>query len=76
LGADLPGITGSHETFWPAQAEFSPVGLTVSPLPWLDSGDLKALIGVNALIRLAANARPVAGHAVEVILCGFDFPFA
>jgi molybdopterin molybdotransferase len=76
LGADLPGITGSHETFWPAQAEFSPVGLTVSPLPWLDSGDLKALIGVNALIRLAANARPVAGQAVEVILCGSDFPFA
>ena len=76
LGADLPGITGPHETFWPAWAESSPAGLTVSPLPWLDSGDLKALIGVNALIRLAANARPVAGQAVEVILCGFDFPFA
>jgi molybdopterin biosynthesis enzyme len=76
LGADLPGITGLHETFWPAQVDSSPAGLTVSPLPWLDSGDLKALIGVNALIRVAANARLAAGQAVEVVLCGSDFPFA
>ena len=75
LGADLPGVTDPHETFWPARVEFSPAGLTVSPLPWLDSGDLKALIGVNALIRVAANTRPVAGHAVEVVLCGSDFSF-
>jgi molybdopterin molybdotransferase len=76
LGADLPEITGPHETFWPAWVEFSRTGPTVKPLSWLDSGDLKALIGVNALIHVAANARLVAGQAVEVVLCGADFPFA
>ena len=76
LGADVPGITGSRETFWPARLETHSACISVSPLPWLDSGDLKALIGVNALIRLRPNARPAAGEEVEVLLCRADSPFA
>ena len=76
LGADLPGVTGPYETLWPARLEIHAACITAFPLPWLDSGDLKALIGVNALIRLAANARPSSGENVEVVLCRAGFPFA
>ena len=76
LGAELPGVTGPQETFWPARLEIHPACITVMPLPWLDSGDLKALIGVNSLIHLPANARPAAGDEVGVVCCGADFPFA
>jgi molybdopterin molybdotransferase len=75
LGADLAGVAGAHETFWPARLETGSGCIEAFPLPWLDSGDLKALIGVSALIRLAPNARPVAGEEVEVIVCRADSPF-
>jgi molybdopterin molybdotransferase len=76
LGADLPGVAGPNETLWPARMEIHSACITAMPLPWLDSGDLKALVGVNALIHLTPNARPEAGGKVDVLLCRADFPFA
>jgi molybdopterin molybdotransferase len=76
LGAGLPGAAGSCETFWPARLEIRSACTTALPLPWLDSGDLRALIGVNALIRLAANARPLPGDEVEIVICRAEGPFA
>jgi len=55
----------SRETFWPAA--LSDTG--VAALPWLDSGHLGALVGVNALIRVPAGKQPLAGESVEVLCC-------
>jgi molybdopterin molybdotransferase len=59
----------ARETFWPARLEAATFPSVVCPRPWLDSGDLAALAGVNALIRLPAGHAPVAGDAVEVVAC-------
>jgi molybdopterin molybdotransferase len=55
-----------RETFWPAALHES----GVDALPWLDSGHLGALVGVDALIRVPAGKRPLAGELVEVLCCG------
>jgi molybdopterin molybdotransferase len=65
LGAGAPLAPSARETFWPAQLGSA----GVRPLPWLDSGDLAALAGVNALIRLPAGQVPRTGDAVEVVVC-------
>jgi hypothetical protein len=41
----------------------------VCPRPWLDSGDLTALTGVNALIRVPAGLAPKGGETVELLVC-------
>ena len=55
-----------RETFWPAV--LSAAGSVA--LPWLDSGHLGALVGVNALLRVPAGTQPLAGELVEVLCCG------
>jgi molybdopterin molybdotransferase len=55
-----------RETFWPATVD---AGGAVA-LPWLDSGHLGALVGVNALIRVPSGKQPLAGGLVEVLCCG------
>jgi len=65
LGAGAPLSASARETFWPAR--LGPA--TVCARPWLDSGDLAALAGVNALIRLPVGVTPVAGDEVEVVVC-------
>ena len=66
-----PAEAADHrETFWPARVALTAGRLYATPMPWLDSGDLRALIGVNGLIHLPAHARPAGGDAVAVILCG------
>ncbi len=55
-----------RETFWPALLN----SCGVTPLPWLDSGDLSALLKVNALLRIPASTIPVIGSSVEIIRCG------
>jgi molybdopterin molybdotransferase len=55
-----------RETFWPALLHDS----GVDALPWLDSGHLGALVGVNALIRVPGGKQPLAGELVEVLCCG------
>jgi len=58
-----------RETFWPARLDALALPATVFPRHWLDSGDLAALAGVNALIRIPAGLAPVAGDEVEVVAC-------
>lgn len=65
LGAGAALSLSARETFWPAQ--LGPV--VVCPRPWLDSGDLAALAGVNALIRLPAGHASATGDEVEVVVC-------
>lgn len=65
LGAGTPLSPNVRETFWPARLDDG----VASPRPWLDSGDLAALAGVNALIRLPAGPVPATGDEVEVVLC-------
>jgi molybdopterin molybdotransferase len=55
-----------RETFWPASL---PAAGAVA-LPWLDSGHLGALVGVDALIRVPADRQPLAGELVQVLCCG------
>ena len=57
-----------RETFWPATVGAS----GVVALPWLDSGHLGALVGVNALIRVPSGKQPLAGELVEVLCCGAE----
>jgi molybdopterin molybdotransferase len=59
-------VPDPRETFWPAQLHES----SADALPWLDSGHLSALIGVNALIRVPSGECPSPGDAVEVVSCG------
>ena len=70
LGGGPAVEADSRETFWPARLERTPGGWAAQALPWLDSGDLTALVGVEALIRLPAGARPAPGAQVEIVLCG------
>jgi molybdopterin molybdotransferase len=65
LKAGAPLIATPRETFWPAQLSAD----GVRARPWLDSGDLVALAGINALIRLPGNRAPRIGEDVEVIAC-------
>lgn len=57
----------ARETFWPARLLDSG---GVCALPWLDSGHLAALMGVNALLHVPAQSLPRPGELVEVIPTG------
>jgi molybdopterin molybdotransferase len=54
-----------RETFWPATLDAA----GAVALPWLDSGHLGALAGVDALIRVPADTQPLAGGLLEVLCC-------
>lgn len=69
LGAGVALSAHARETFWPARLGPEATAAVVYPRPWLDSGDLAALAGINALIRLPAGSAPVAGQEVEVVVC-------
>lgn len=69
LGAGAGLSPSARETFWPAYLATTSSPATVCPRPWLDSGDLAALAGVNALIRLPAGQAPATGDEVEVVVC-------
>lgn len=69
LGAGKPLATHARETFWPARIDPAVSPAVVWPRPWLDSGDLAALVGINALVRLPAGQVPAAGDEVEVVVC-------
>ena len=55
-----------RETFWPARTTND----SIQPMPWLDSGHLSALLGVNALLRIAPNQKPANGKTVAYVPCG------
>lgn len=58
-----------RETFWPARLRLREGRLEAGPLPWVHSGDLVALRGIDGLIHLPAGAGADAGDAVEVLPC-------
>jgi molybdopterin biosynthesis enzyme len=58
----------NRETFWPAQVQISPDGWQVQPLAWQSSGDLRGLVGANALLPIApGTAGQKHGAAVPVL---------
>jgi molybdopterin molybdotransferase len=62
LAADFPGAPNRRVTYWPARSGRE----GVTPVPWNSSGHLAALLGVDALIRVPAEAElPKAGATVQ-----------
>lgn len=69
LTADLPAQPPGRETFWPAHVSATARGLRVHPLPWQSSGDLRGLLGANALLPLAPATGPLqSGDPLPVLL--------
>jgi len=60
---------GTRETFWPARMEIQNGELVARALRWQSSGDVTGLIGINALLQLAANlAEPRVGEDISVLM--------
>jgi len=53
LVEDLAAKPNERETLWPAQVAVKNGEWNVKPLSWQSSGDLRGLLGVNALIPIA-----------------------
>ena len=69
LAEDLPAQPDARETFWPAHVEIRDGGLRAQPLAWQSSGDLRGLVGTNALLPIAAGTQPMrAGSHVNALL--------
>jgi molybdopterin biosynthesis enzyme len=67
LEAPLPAFRDARETYWPARLSRAGA-LSVMPLKQQSSGDLGALAGANALIRIAPpSAAKAAGDRVECL---------
>ena len=62
---------GQLETYWPAVWKLGSNGVEVTPKPWLNSGHLSALAGVNALLRIQAGLQPPKdGETASFLICG------
>ena len=69
LAEDLPTKPDARETFWPAHVAPRDGALRAHPLAWQSSGDLRGLVGANALLRIAPGTGPVrAGELAECLL--------
>lgn len=67
----------ARETFWPARFVASADGREVALRRWIDSGDVAALAGVDALVRIPSGQTLRAGDMVTCVPCGgrnFFFP--
>ena len=65
LADDLPAKPDPRETFWPAHLDSA---LHVHPLAWQSSGDLRGLVGANALLPIAPGTGPMkAGERVPAL---------
>ena len=67
LAADLRAKPNERETLWPARVAASDGALRVWPLAWQSSGDLRGLVGANALLPLAPGA--TGGRKGELVDC-------
>ena len=66
LAQDLPAKPDPRETFWPAHLDSA---LRIHPLAWQSSGDLRGLVGANALLPIAPGTGPMkAGKRVPALL--------
>ncbi len=69
LAADLPAKPDARETFWPAHVALTDGVLRAHPLAWQSSGDLRGLVGANALLPVAPGTGPMrAGEPAECLL--------
>ena len=69
LAEDLPAKPNERETLWPAHAGVQDGALHVWPLAWQSSGDLRGLLGANALVPIAPGAGGAKkGEQVECVL--------
>ncbi len=74
LAAPLAETAGDRETFWPARMHREGAVLHLTPLRWQSSGDLTALAGTNALLRVPAGAAPLAAGAEVQCLPTLPWP--
>ena len=59
----------ARETWWPARIVWRKDGPCAEPLRWQSSGDLTALAGVNALLRIPSNSPTIAaGEKISALL--------
>ncbi len=69
LVAALPAKPDARETFWPAHVALRDGALRVHPLAWQSSGDLRGLVGANALLPIAPGMGAAkVGACVDVLL--------
>jgi molybdopterin molybdotransferase len=69
LAAELPTKPNERETLWPAHLGVEDGVLRVWPLAWQSSGDLRGLLGANALVPIAPGAGGAKkGALVECVL--------
>lgn len=60
---------GERPTYFPAKCQAGPAGISVTPLPWQGSADLRTLSEANCLIHFPAGDRDYqAGDQVEVVM--------
>ena len=70
LATDL-STDNDRITFAPARVEADVHGIRVRPVPWFGSADLRALVGVDALIRLPEGPfEREAGDGVPTLMLG------
>ncbi|MDP1579939.1 MAG: molybdopterin molybdotransferase MoeA [Candidatus Didemnitutus sp.] len=69
LAAGCTPTADARETFWPARFVAGPAGREVELLRWIDSGDVGALAGVDALVRIPAGLVPQEGDRVAYVPC-------
>ncbi len=69
LAEGLPSMPDARETFWPARVALRDGTLRAQPLAWQSSGDLRGLVGANALLPIAPSNGPArAGAKVPALL--------
>lgn len=59
----------ARETFWPARLVGDGASRRLALLRWIDSGDVAALAGVDALVRIPGGQMPRAGDRVVCVPC-------
>ncbi|MDR3404950.1 MAG: molybdopterin molybdotransferase MoeA [Chthoniobacter sp.] len=69
LAEDLPAKPNERHTLWPVHVGMREGRLRIWPLAWQSSGDLRGLLGANALVPIAPGAGGAKkGEMVECVL--------
>ncbi|MEP6670667.1 MAG: gephyrin-like molybdotransferase Glp [Chthoniobacter sp.] len=69
LAEDLPAKPNERHTLWPVHVGLRDGALRVWPLSWQSSGDLRGLLGANALVPIAPGAGGAKkGDCVDCVL--------
>ena len=61
-------VKGDRVTWFPMRLQYSPAGLTATPVPWGGSADLRSTADANGMAELNPQTEPyTVGNSVEVI---------